>query len=282
MGKYNKNQQYCQEHINELIEEYNIALQSENKIEIKRILTDIYDFIKKYVYKILWAQYRKMMNNPYHREDIVQNVWLKIFSELKYYNPQKGAITTFINPLVKHVVSVYTSENFMHVSVYYANIIQKIATAEHYCEQHGLNINDLNVIQKITGLPISTIKNALNLRHNKNEVSYEMLVALGLESTSYINTPEVLVIQNEIEDSVMNIIHKVLTAEETEILRLLVISENRNKNHISYKEIADKLPGNNIKKIKRKILRIGIKLKSNNEFTELYPYIIKFLPPFSV
>ena len=58
------------------------------------------------------------------------------------------------------------------------------------------------------------------------------------------------------------------------LLEILVNPENSNKRHSSYREIAEKIPGSNIPKIKRKISRITTKLKNNKRFAQLYPYII--------
>lgn len=99
---FNKNEKYSQEEIEKLIKIYHMALEAGDNDTVQDAFTKIYNFIEKYVYKTLWDNYRTLMQNKYHREDIIQEVWLRIFSELKNYNPEKGAITTFIAPWIRH------------------------------------------------------------------------------------------------------------------------------------------------------------------------------------
>ena len=123
---YSSNGKYDPQEINKLVKVYHMALEAGDNATVQDAFTQIYYFIKNYVYKTLWDNYRTLMQNRYHQEDIVQDVWIKIFSELKNYDPDKGAITTFIAPWIRHVVSDYASKNFRKTSVYYANAMKKI------------------------------------------------------------------------------------------------------------------------------------------------------------
>ena len=89
-----------------------------------------------------------------------------------------------------------------------------------------------------------------------------------------IKGPEESVIESESEKNLRDLLEDVLTDEELMLLEMLVNPENSNKRHSSYREIAEKIPGSNIPKIKRKISRITTKLKNNKRFAQLYPYII--------
>ena len=89
-----------------------------------------------------------------------------------------------------------------------------------------------------------------------------------------IKGPEESVIESESEKNLRDLLEDVLTDEELMLLEILVNPENSNKRHSSYREIAEKIPGSNIPKIKRKISRITTKLKNNKRFAQLYPYII--------
>lgn len=275
MEKYNKNEKYNQEEINKLVKIYHMALDAGDNNTVQDAFTKIYYFIEKYVYKTLWSRYKTLMTNPYHREEICQEVWLKVFNELKNYDPDKGAITTFIAPWINHVVSDYASRNFRKTSVYYANAMKKINGAQNYCKQYGLDPNDMEVLINLTGLSEATIRNALDLIARKDNVSYEALIDAGADYTAHIKGPEEFVIENEAENNLKEILQDVLNDEELLILEILLNPENLNKNHASYREIADKIPGSNIPKIKRKISKITTKLKNSRKFAKLYPYIVE-------
>ena len=107
-----------------------------------------------------------------------------------------------------------------------------------------------------------------------DSVSYEALIDAGADYTTGIKGPEESVIEAESEKNLNDLLRDVLTDEELELLELLLNPENSNKKHSSYREIAEKIPGSNIPKIKRKISRITTKLKNNRRFAQLYPYII--------
>ena len=271
---YSKNDKYDQEEIKKLIKVYHMALEAEDNETVQDAFNKIYYFIEKYVYKTLWDNYRTLMQNQYHREDIIQEVWMKIFSELKNYDPDKASLTTFITPWIKHVVSDYASKNFRKTSVYYANAMKKINGAQNYCKQYGLNADDIETIMNLTGLSEATVKNTLDLMSKKDNVSYEALIDAGADYTASIKGPEESFIEAESEKNLAELLNDVLTEEEKTLLFLLLNPDNDNKTHSSYRELAEQIPGSNIPKIKRKISMITTKLKNNKRFEQLYPYII--------
>lgn len=271
---YNKNSGYSQSEVTKLIKIYHMAMAAGDNVTVQDAYTKIYFFISKYVYKTLWGNYHTLMQNKYHREDIVQDVWVKIFNELKNFDPDKGALTTFITPWIKHVVSDYASKNFRKTSVYYANAMTKINGAQNYCKQYGLNSDDIETIMSLTGLSEATVKNTLDIMSKKDSVSYEALIDAGADYVTQIKGPEESVIEAESERNLGELLRDVLTDEELQLLSLLLNPENANKKHSSYREIAEQIPGSNIPKIKRKISRITTKLKNNKRFAQMYPYII--------
>lgn len=271
---YQKNQKYKQEDINKLIRIYHLALDAEDNQTVQDTCNRIYEIIEKYVYKTLWSNYRTLMKNPNHREDIIQEVWIKIFSELKKYDPDKGAITTFIAPWIKHVVAEYTSKNFKKTSVYYASAMQKVNGAQNYAKQYGLNPDDIDLIMNLTGLSEATVKSTIDIMQRKDYVSYEALVDVGADYISQIKGPEESVLDSESEKDLYDLLHDILSDDELLIITMLLNPENDEKKHSSYREIADQIPGSNIPKIKRQVSRIVSKLKNNKRFGQLYPYII--------
>lgn len=271
---YTKNEKYGQDEINKLVKIYHMAQKAGDEVTVQDAYTKLYYHIEKYVYKTLWDNYGTLMRNNHHRDDIIQDVWVKILTELKNYDPDKGAITTFIAPWIRHVVSDYASKNFRKTSVYYANAMKQINGAQNYCKQYGLNPDDIETLITLTGLSEATIKNTLDIMSKKDSVSYEALIDAGADYVTTIKGPEESVIESESERNLKEVLDDVLTDEELELLQLLLNPENVNKKHSSYREIAEQVPGSNIPKIKRKISRITTKLKNNKRFAELYPYII--------
>lgn len=271
---YAKNEKYNQDDICKLMKIYHMAMEAGDNATVQDAFNKIYYFIEKYVYKTLWDNYRNLMQNSYHRDDIVQEVWLKIFNELKNYDPDKGAITTFIAPWIKHVVSEYASRNFRKASVYYANAMKRVNGAQNYCRQYGLNPDDIATLINLTGLSEATVKNTLDLMSKKDSVSYEALVDAGADYTAQLKGPEESYIEAESEENLKELLKEALTEEELMLLELLMNPENVSKRHSSYREIVEQIPGSNIPQIKRKISRITTKLKNNKRFEQLYPYII--------
>lgn len=271
---YSKNEKYKQEDINKLVKIYHMAVEAGNEQVVQDAFTKLYNCINKYVYKTLWDNYGTLMKNSNHREDIMQEVWLKIFNELKNYNPDKGAITTFLAPWIKHVVAEYASKNFRKTSVYYANAMTKINGAQNYCKQYGLNPEDMEILVSLTGLSEATIKNTLDLMSRKDSVSYEALIDAGVDYTASIKGPEEAFIESESEKNLNILLDDILNEEEKMLVQMLLNPENDGKKHASYREISERIPGSNIPQIKRKISIITTKLRNNKKFAMLYPYII--------
>ena len=161
---YTKNEKYGQDEINKLVKIYHMAQKAGDEVTVQDAYTKLYYHIEKYVYKTLWDNYGTLMRNSHHRDDIIQDVWVKILTELKNYDPDKGAITTFIAPWIRHVVSDYASKNFRKTSVYYANAMKQINGAQNYCKQYGLNPDDIETLITLTGLSEATIKNTFLMK----------------------------------------------------------------------------------------------------------------------
>ena len=72
---YNKNSGYSQSEVTKLIKIYHMAMAAGDNVTVQDAYTKIYFFIAKYVYKTLWGNYHTLMQNKYHREDIVINAF---------------------------------------------------------------------------------------------------------------------------------------------------------------------------------------------------------------
>lgn len=271
---YKKNEDYTQDEIIKLISIYQLASEAGDNKTVQDAFDKIYSFIEKYVYNVLWKNYGTIMKNPQFRDDLMQEVWLKIFTEIKNYNPEKGAITTFIAPWIKHVVAEYSSKNFRNTSVYYANAIKKVNGAQNYCKQNGI-IPDMDNICKLSGMSETTVKNALELLEKKDHISYESLLYSGVEHVSPIKGPEESAIEMEASENLTEIINEVLNEEERQVLSLLLSPSDPGKDHASYREIMERIPGSNIPRIKRIVSRITSKLKANQKFNAYFGYILE-------
>lgn len=272
--QYSRNDDYSQEEVTMLIRIYHLALDVDDQVTAQEILNRVYALTEKFVYKTLWTSYKTLMQNRTHRDDITQEVWARIFTEIKTYDPERAAITTFMVPWIRHVVSDYTSRNFRKTSVYYANSMTKVSGAQNYARQYGLDPDDLETLVNLTGLSPATVKNSLELLARKDVVSYEALTEVGVDCTSRIKGPEEMFMEDESEKALRNVLNDVLDDEEKRLLELLLTPENPRKNHSSYREIMEQIPGSNVPKIKRKISKMITKLKNNRRFAEMYPYII--------
>ena len=102
---YKKNTAYDQEEITKLVKIYHMALAAGDDAIVQDAFTQIHNFIEKFVYNTLWSNYRTLMQNRYHREDIIQDVWVKIFS-----------VTTFTNDWLIVLCSVDTAVSVIFVA----------------------------------------------------------------------------------------------------------------------------------------------------------------------
>lgn len=273
--QYKKNETYSQEEITKLIKIYHMALDAGDQAIVQDVCNRIYAMTEKFVYKVLWTNYSTIMKNPYHREDITQEIWVKIFGELKNYDPDKGAITTFIIPWIRHVISDYTSKNFRRTTVYYANTMTKVSGAQNYAKLHGLDPDDVETLSNLTALSGATVKNTLDLMTKKDSVSYEALAESGADYKSRIKGPEESVIESESEKELANLLDDLLTKDDKMILEMLLFPDNLDKEHSSYRDIAGKMPkGTTVQKVKRRISKIIAKLGADPRFARMYPYIV--------
>lgn len=268
-----KNEQYSQDKINKLIGDYHMALDKGDTQALKETTAKIVKFIERYVYKTLWETCSAVMQNPMYCEDLKQEVWVHILKELKNYDPEKGALTTFVKYWIRHVVAKFFSKNFHNTSTYYAAAIQKITIAKNYCRQAGLDANDIDILVRQTGLAETTIKHALAQMEQQNKTSYEALVDTGLDCAADFQSPESSLMEAEFTQEFMDICEEILTKDEWEFFFLLVNPGENGKTHASYREMQSYYPGSNIPKIKKRASRILTKLYSSDRISKLIPQL---------
>lgn len=269
--QYKSNKNYSNGRIAKVMAVYQMAKKAGDDITLHEAMEEIYSFTERYVYKTLWSRYSTLMRSP-HRSDLVQEVWVKVFKEIGRYNPDIGSITTFLSVWIMHAVSNYTSKRFANTSVYYAGAIKKVIGAQEYLRQHAMEETP-DAINMLTGLPPITIEACLDILSKKDNISYEVLVDAGFERSAELRSPEDTAIENESKRRISKIMEDTLTDDEITIAQILINPENDEKQHSSYREIMQLIPGSNVPKIKREVSIITRKLLSNDEFRAYFPYI---------
>lgn len=270
---YKKNEEYSQEKIIRIMELYRFAKEFGDERLKEEQLKQIYAFIHKYVYRVLWDNYRSMMSNPQYRDDLVQDVWLKIFQEIDNYDYRKASLTTFIAPWIRHVASEFSSRHFKNTTVYYSAAMNKITSAVNYCHQHGLDASFDNIV-KITQLPEVTVEQSLELIQKKHSVSYEYLADNGYEQTTHVKGPEECVLMNERVESFNEFAEQCLSSDEIRVLTLLMNPKDPRKETASFREISERM-NTNIPIIKRTVSRALGKIKNNKKLVKMYSNIIR-------
>ena len=260
MADFKKNDNYSSRVIEKHIRVHKLAKETNNKELMKIATENIYGFLYKFIWKILWSSYPTLMRNPYHKEELVQEVWLKILEEIDNYDSQKASITTFLKPWIKHVVSDYCSKNFRKTTPYYSSAMSKVSAAINYYESKG-EAPALDKIVQMTCLPETTVLEALDQLIRKDTVSYDALAEVGYEQQSHIRGPEEQMLRNDRTARVNRYIMELLTPFELEVVQCLLSPEATSKEKASYREIAEKLDSN-IPFIKQTVSHITAKLKN--------------------
>ena len=271
--EYKKNENYDQEVLKQIMRTYRIARKYGNEVLKKEMLEKLYFFGRSYVYSVMWETYPTLMKNPFHREDIVHEIWCVVFDEIENFDCDKGSLTTFMLPWIRHVVTEYCSHNFHKTTPYYSDGIRKVSAALNLCHEKGITAN-VETIQKLTNLRIPTIKKCIDQLAKKDTVSYEVLSESGFEQSSSLYSPESIFFRNEETKSFNDILEESLTEEELEVMILLLQPDNSSRLKASYREIAKKL-NSNVPHIKDCISSATMKLKNNKDLLRRYPGVIK-------
>lgn len=271
---YKKNENYNKEHLKKIINTYRIAKKNGMTDLQERQAELIYDYIKRYVEKYLWEHYSTLMHNPQHKDDIIQDVWVKIFEKLDTYDPDKGSLTTFAKPWIKHVVSNYYSNTMCQTTTYYGNALSKVRGAVNMCTQRGIVPTEA-LIEQITNLPDSTIAHCLRLLEN-NKVSYND--ALEEDVVEYIPSPEETSIRNDFTEKFNEFLSQNLTEQELEVIKHLVNPLDSRKDRASYREIAAETHMN-MPQVKDLVSSVAQKMKNSSILKTYYPELYKSVHP---
>lgn len=269
---YKKNENYDQNKLKKIFDVYRIAKVMNNEELMKLQRTAIYDYIKNYVYRVMWDSYPLLMSNSKYRDDLIQDVWVKIFEEIDKYDYNKGSITTFLLPWIKHAVSEFYSSRFRNTSVYYANAITKVTGAINFCNANGIAPN-IEVLSNITNIPETTVAQALDQLLKKDYVSYDVLAENSFEQPSVQMGPEAQAIANGVTEEFNKIIQKVLTEEELTCVQCLLNPDNPTKQKASYREIAAQMDCS-IPYAKGLISKVTAKLRYDPELNRFFPELI--------
>ncbi len=278
---YKKNKDYDQNKFNHAFDMWKIARQIGNQKLAAKMMNTMYDFCEKFVYKELWKKYPSLMNNFEHRQNLIQEVWVKIVEQLPNYDYDKAGITTFIALWIPHVGTSYYSDSFTYTTNYFTDAMTKVNAAENMLRVNNIDIS-IDSLMRITNLPEVTIIQAQELLRRKERVSYE---AMAVEQPSNLLGPEATILQNEATENFNRILQKELDEEELLVVQFLTSPKDSIKDVASYGEVVENMntymkeincPDRyNVPKVKKIVSHISMKIVNSKEMNNYLPNAIK-------
>lgn len=115
--------------------------------------TKIYNGLSKYIISIMRSNFPTYWQRNF--EDMQQEAAMAIYYALKKYQPDKGAVTTWIKPHIIHALSLYIS-CIQGSTPYYSQVNKKIVDAENDLIKLGIDYTDQDIAER-TGLSLKTI-----------------------------------------------------------------------------------------------------------------------------
>ena len=287
-NNFDRSDKYRHEDFSEYYSMYRIAKEIGDK-ELERTYANlIHEFIKRFVYSILWERYSGIMKNPLHSQELSQSVFELIYSKLfsddpkVMFHPEKATITVYLMPWIKHSVQVYCAKNFRNTTTHYANAMNKVSAARDMCAQYSIAPTFENIV-KFTGLPEATCAQAIDLLEKKDITSIESLGDNGYEHESGIQSPEQYVIESEDHEVMADFMKRCLTEEEIMVLDFLINPLDSDRSKASYREIAARMTDlgydYNIPKVKRIISRVTQLMKKDKKMKKHFGGSYGFYDP---
>lgn len=245
-------------------------IHSDDEDKKQEAFTLIYEETHRYVHKLISNLYKNIGNNwVVDAEDCFQNCMKRIFEHLEDYDPDKGAITTFVTFQVQAELCQTHKEN-AGISQHYLQMLSYISKVEQEYHERGIepSVKDLVIELRSKGITEKTIKQALLLREQANSVSidaseYDYIDSANVnENTNYYAmSPDEILSQSE-ESGWMKALQELPELERL-VLEKKVFSNNAE--YSSYLYIAREL---NMKEEQVKILYANAqkKLRQNKYF----------------
>jgi len=174
-------------------------------------------FIKnmdKFISKYISEQYPTFIGA--HYDDMIQAARMGVIIGLEKYNPEIAKPTTFFVLYIKHEVSQYINNYVNGLSTYYANEKYKINKAINLLEKENKEINDIN-ISEITGITAENVKQLRGMIASSNNVAFDEVF---MNKADEKDTPEQIILNKELGETLNNTIEKCLTDIEKRIITM--------------------------------------------------------------
>jgi RNA polymerase sigma factor (sigma-70 family) len=168
----------------------------------------------KFISKFISEQYPTFVGA--HYEDMVQAARMGIIVGLDKYNPEIAKPTTFFVLYIKHEVSQYINNYVNGLSTYYANEKYKINRAISLLEKENKESSDINIAE-ITGISVDNVKQIRNMIALSTNIAFDEVF---MNKTDENDTPEQVVLKQELCETINNTIKKCLTDTEKKIITM--------------------------------------------------------------
>lgn len=228
----------------------NIVKGNYNKEEVKKIMdiykqnpqagnTLMFEFLKKYVYHIMYSQYARYAESEDYRDEFIQSVVLSICEAMPKYDPDLTAPTTFFKPYI-HAGFRNAINAKSGATAYYNNVMRRIRQLQDTRLKKGLSTTESDCIVEMPDISPVTIKHAFEMMYAVDNTLY---LDAGFSSDSeensksteiaYGTTPESVFFESEDADLIHKTIDTVLTSFEKDIV---VLSYNLFTSNIAFLE----------------------------------------------
>lgn len=220
-----------------------------NKDEVKEIMdvykkdkkmgnTLMYEYLKKYIYSIIYTQYAQYAESEEYREEFVQSVMVNICQATEKYNPEVAAPTTYYKPYIlagiRNVINSKTGQ-----TSYYGNLSRKIRQLQEARLKKGLGTTEADCIIEMPDISPVAIRHTFEMMYAVDNMTY---LDAGYDSddsntkstnVAYNATPESVFFESEDSTLIYDTIETVLTPLEKDIV---VLSYNLFTSNIGFLE----------------------------------------------
>lgn len=225
----------------------------------------IINSMSKYIHSILHKRFSSYCKTPQNKEDLYMQAVLGCLKAIPSYSPEKGAMTTWFLRFILHELQDYVDTNIHKTTTYYASMCKKVLRCITRFEEKGISWDDRTIATE-SGLSLHTVKRALEIIKNSNEMHYENFDALEREMSETFLSPEEIYAINEekrlIEEAV-----SCLTTEERTVITLTYGLGLPNPCDNKEIERLTGFPKENIRRIKT---RADAKLRSKFKYNPIF------------
>ena len=150
--------------------------------------------IEKYIYRVIHTYYSTYC--PYHTSDLFDSGVVGVMKALDGNYDPSFAFTTYVINYIRHEMSDYVHYLNGNQTVHYANIDKKIRKAENKLIASGLPATAIMIAYEADLKP-ELVEKELAVMHRKDHVMIDNEDESVREISSYTDSPETLVIEQE-------------------------------------------------------------------------------------